>query len=273
MQTSIAQTAALTIFGNDLIHGHSRVDFWPASTVFKHCKHVRFVTFGDDPKSRTEDQDIFANDPVQWLADLRRAEVIGFRLHHSAVNDLDRLTAGFVDGGGRWVIETLYPTRSDLWEATWVVQDQDDPERKIWDVSYWRVARDRAHLRFSAKSLVALARELMVVLTRIDALATRNNLENFAEAFRSAKSVLNSADPLSKTYHFDLAPTSSISLEAKQLLAAGQLAWVFGGMGSWNDIVVEASDQEEYIQVSNALFSLLGQAICSAVTSAAAGRV
>lgn len=77
----------------------------------------------------------------------------------------------------------------------------------------------------------------------------------------------------STTYHSDLAPTPAIPLEAKQLLAAVQAAWVFGGMGSWNDLGFDGDDQREYDALSGKLFLLINQTLCSAIntTSGAAG--
>jgi hypothetical protein len=62
-------------------------------------------------------------------------------------------------------------------------------------------------------------------------------------------------------------------LEAKQLLASAQAAWVFGGMGSWNDLGFDGSDQQEYTALSDELFLLLNQALGVTVntTSGAAG--
>jgi hypothetical protein len=56
-------------------------------------------------------------------------------------------------------------------------------------------------------------------------------------------------------------------LEAKQLLGAVQAAWVFGGMGSWNDLGFDGDDQQEYDKLSIELFLLLNQAICSAINT------
>lgn len=268
MQTSIAQSAALTIFGNDILHGHPRLDFWPKSTVFTFCKRVKFVTLHGDPKAPTER--LFADDPPQWGYKIRDVGTIGLRIHHFASNNpqiTDRMSVGLVGGGGRWLIETLHGKLSDLWEARWRVENREDPERKIWDVVYCRVDQDRTHLPLSSESLTTLKSDLGGVLSRIDAFATaRKNLEPFANAFRTAKSVLFSDDPLSKAYHFDLAPTFDLPLEAKQLLAAAQVAWVFGGMGSWNDLGFE-KHQQEYIQISDELFALLNRVICNAVNS------
>jgi hypothetical protein len=270
LQTTIAQAAALAIFGNDILRGGSRSDFWPRSTVFTFCKRVRFLTFHGDPRAPSEE--LFADSPVEWVSKLRDLGTMGLRIHHFASNNpqiTDRMSVGFVGGGGRWFIETLHAMLSDFWEARWLVGNREDPDRKIWDVAYGRVDQDRAHLPYSSESLSTLKNDLEVVLSKIDAFATRKGLEFFSKSFRDARNVLNSDEPLSKTYCPDLAPTSDISLEAKQLLGAAQVAWVFGGMGSWNDIGFEGHDQEEYTQVSNELFSLLNQVICASVNSSA----
>lgn len=60
-------------------------------------------------------------------------------------------------------------------------------------------------------------------------------------------------------------------LEAKQLLAAAQAAWVFGGMGSWNDLGFDGNDQQEYNELSDKLFSLLNQAVSNATNAASGG--
>jgi hypothetical protein len=80
-------------------------------------------------------------------------------------------------------------------EARWLVGNREDPEHKIWDVAYCRVDKNRAHLTFSSESLIKLKSHLEVVLSKIEAFATRKNLETFAKAFRAAKEVLFSNEP------------------------------------------------------------------------------
>jgi hypothetical protein len=131
LQTPIAQAAALTIFGNDVLHGRPRANFWPASTVFTFCERLRLVTFHGDPKAPSEN--LFADGPVQWLSKLRDAGTTGLRIHSFARNDpqiADRMSVGFVGGGGRWFVETLHPKLSDLWEARWLVRNRKIPNTK-----------------------------------------------------------------------------------------------------------------------------------------------
>jgi len=48
-----------------------------------------------------------------------------------------------------------------------------------------------------------------------------------------------------------------LSQLAGQLLAASQLGWVFGGMGSWNDVGSDVSKDPDYQRLSDTLFTLL----------------
>ncbi|WP_145963657.1 hypothetical protein [Bradyrhizobium algeriense] len=213
---------------------------------------------------------------MQWIARLRDEGTTGLRLHAVAHNDpgiSDRMSVGFVGGGGRWLIETQQARVSDVWQARWQVVNKDDPDQKIWEVAYFRIDQGRSHIPLRTKSLTALRQDLMTVLSKIEAFAARQKLEHFAGVFRKARGLLSSDHPLAETYHSDLAPTPAMPLEAKQLLGAVQAAWVFGGMGTWNDLGFDGDDQRENDALSGELFVLLNQALCSAIntTSGVAG--
>ena len=268
MQGLIAQAAALAIFGNDILRGYSREYFWPISSVFRFCKAVRFVTLSGEATKPTES--LFAEDPMQWILRLRDEGTSSFRLHAVAHNDpgsSDRMSVGFVKGGGRWFIESQQARVSDLWQARWQSLNKDDPDRKVWDVAYFRIDHGRPHIPLQTKSITALRQDLMMVLTKIEAFAARQKLEYFAGVFRKATGLLSSDHPLAQTYHSDFAPTPAMPLEAKQILGAVQTAWVFGGMGTWNDLGFDGDDQRESDALSGELFLLLNQAICSAVNT------
>ena len=274
MQGPIAQAVALAIFGNDILRGYARENFWPASTVFKFCKTVRFVALSGEAAKPTET--LFAEDPMQWILRLRDEGTTRLHIHAFAHDDpgiSDRMSVGFVEGGGRWLIETQQAQVSDLWQARWQSLNKDDPDRKIWDVAYFRIDHGRPHIPLQTKSITALRQDLMMVLSKIEAFAVRQKLEYFAGVFRKATDLLSSDHPLSQTYHSDFAPTPAMPLEAKQLLGAVQTAWVFGGMGTWNDLGFDGDDQREYDALSGKLFLLINQTLCSAIntTSGAAG--
>ena len=55
------------------------------------------------------------------------------------------------------------------------------------------------------------------------------------------------------------------SLEARQLLATASHAWVFGGMGSWNDVAL--TDDERYKPVTAELFEAVLEAVVAATNA------
>ncbi|GAB3914442.1 hypothetical protein GCM10011575_44990 [Microlunatus endophyticus] len=53
-------------------------------------------------------------------------------------------------------------------------------------------------------------------------------------------------------------------------MAAGSRAWVFGGMGSWNDLgFPDEGVEQDYEQLSSTLFAAVLTAITTATNSAA----
>lgn len=66
-------------------------------------------------------------------------------------------------------------------------------------------------------------------------------------------------------YHKDLYVPGSLCKSAEAMLDAAQSAWVFGGMGSWNDMGFDGQEQREYESVSEELFNAVNRALCVAV--------
>ena len=70
----------------------------------------------------------------------------------------------------------------------------------------------------------------------------------------------------------DMLPSSGFPLEARQLLAAAAQAYVFGGMGSWNDLSLPNDPDiiEEYEEISTELYEAIQFAILMASNAFAA---
>ncbi|MGD2073289.1 MAG: hypothetical protein PVG65_07385, partial [Candidatus Thorarchaeota archaeon] len=82
---------------------------------------------------------------------------------------------------------------------------------------------------------------------------------HFVKYYQRAIECLSSEDSLE-----DYLP-DGFDLRAYQLIKASSAGWLFGGMGSWNDLVFdEGSVDERYDEVSNNLY----YAICNAVVVA-----
>jgi len=259
VQGSIAQILAVTAYGNAFLQGRQIGEFWPEASVFQFCRDVVF---------RPGESHSDLSDPVRWFADLA-ASTKGLRLHLSGRNDpniSDRNSVGFVGGGSRWIIEAVGNAASSLWEPTWTVDDIEATDRKIWRVTYdciapqWRLAAP------PSRTLEAVRTDLAGALDEIARFAQRNQL-GFIEHFVHGRAALDAEAPFEHAYHRDLSPPGLLSLEALQVLGACQAAWVFGGMGSWNDGAYGEELAEEGDRLSDRLFTLMQESLVAAMNS------
>lgn len=276
MQGTIAQIIALTTWGNAAISGSppaGQQSFYPGNSTFIFCEYVRFVDLDRNGDSWHESG--YASDPDKWLDRLKKEGVYSLRISHgpsrdqqaASANVTDRMLVGFAGGGGRWLIEAIKPTGSDYWEAQWEVGDQTRSDRKIWRVTYGRIGRNIGSSQNEEPSVEGIRARLSRNLAEIAKFARSHQEDGFAKAFESGLSRLSSSDPYAGLYHADIAPPKLLPPYADQYLAAAQAAWVFGGMGSWNDLGFEGDEQTKYEQLSEELYLLLNQAIVAAANS------
>jgi hypothetical protein len=282
VQGTIAQVIALTTYGNASITGLLRAApsaFFPANSTFTFCEYVRFVDL--KPAAGGWEESAYADDPAAWFARLKQEGVRGLRMTYASTdaqklrdrNVSDRMLVGFVGGGGRWLIEALTPRGSDFWEGRWEVGDRERKDQKIWRVSYGRVASKQPTLDRPALEMATLRNQLAANLEALGNFARKHRMDRFARAFDAGMAQLSSQEPSKQVHHSDLAPDNVLPVPAAQLLGAAQAAWVFGGMGSWNDAAFDAEDQGLYERLSEELYQLLNAAIVTAAnTSAPAGR-
>ena len=157
----------------------------------------------------------------------------------------------------------------DVWAGVWEVGNREAPDRRIWRVRYGLVAENVDLGLPTTRPLATIITELRQALSDLVAFCDQLQIQGFGERFRKAEECLSADNPLVLVHHKDLAPEKLLSLSAQQLLAASQAAWVFGGMGSWNDMGFEGREQGRYEKLSDSLFSLLNEAIPASVNSAA----
>jgi hypothetical protein len=279
MQGTIAQVIALTTYGNAFVVGAPAFDvsdFYPTSGAFTFCEYVRFVYLRQ--KGDMREEVAYADDPPAWFARLKKDGVYAIRMIYGPTEGkklgdkqiADRMLVGFVGGGGRWLIETVSPNGSDFWEARWEVGDQNRPDSRIWRVTYGRIASNQPTLERQAIDLDEIKTRLADNLEAIGNFARMRKLDGFARAFDAGLAQLNAQDPYKSARRSNLVPDQeALPLVAAQLLGAAQVAWVFGGMGSWNDLWVEGDDQSLYEQLSEDLYHLLNAAIAAAANSSA----
>jgi hypothetical protein len=259
----IAQIVALTCHGNASLRGADTSDFFPKNSTCVFCDRVTFVAVEKCLFGGSKEKEI-AKTPQEWFALLKSTGATGIRLSREPQNDphfSDRMTAGLVGGGGSWYMEVLHPkNQSDFWLARWEVWNREAPEQRIWRVTYGRVSKG-ATTKFGPPDVQNATSRLVQALREIHVFSAKHDCGGFTQCFAEALDTLDSAGANLHGYHKDLAATGYLSQEARTLLDACQKAWVFGGMGSWNDMGFDGDDQVEYERVSDQLFQHLNEAI------------
>jgi hypothetical protein len=267
MKTEIAQMVALTCYGNAAIRGIKWPQFFPNNSTCQFCDSVTFVELKKTWLGKVQELQV-ATTPDEWLERIAK-NATSIALSRSAQNNpgiVDRMAAAFVGGGGSWRMNVaLRDTTAESWGVRWNMWNQNAADRKIWRVTYGLLGKEPTR-QATSRTLAEAKRELDDALVDIHAFASHNNCGGFTECFTKAIEALRNpvADP---GYHKDLYVDGTLSIDAEEILGACRSAWVFGGMGSWNDLSFEGAEEKNYEQVSAKLYDALNNAIEAAATS------
>lgn len=260
MQGPIAQALALTCVGNAFLRGRDVSGFWPDASVFRFSKACDFR------RVEGERDELIAADPLAWFATLHACH--GLRLHSApgprgpqqSIPINERESVGFVGGGPAWIIEAVGSERSTLWQGYDRLGDRNDPQHKIW-LNTYLMSGETTPQTHAQMVLQEAARNLDEALREIETVAAAI-APAWSENFSSARRVL-SADEPDAGYHADIADYATFGTEQRQILGAVSAGWVFGGMGSWNDMVPPEAHAMDYERVSERHFRALIDAICA----------
>lgn len=258
MQGTIAQLLSIAAHGNEYLAGRLKEGYFPSNSTFKFCKFVKFVDL-QSSGTKWHERD-FAEEPSTWFEKLKATGVVQLRVRYISTNKeeiSDRMSVAFVGGGGRWLIEAVKAGKSDFWEANWEVGNRDDPEQNIWHVKYGRILRNRNEPEQPLPSALEVKEQLKETLQKISEFAHKNDCGNFGECFDRGLKALDEP-PTSNDKEYVIFPDGYAEPEYYQLLNASQRAWVFGGMGSWNDMGFnDSATHIEYEELSDRLFNLI----------------
>ena len=173
----------------------------------------------------------------------------------------------FIGGGGQWLIEAEINGHAQYWLKRWELTNKEDPEQKIWSVHYVRV-KENAYPIHQHFDLIEVKTEFESVLTALINFCKDQELPQWGSVFLGGKNMLTSPMSLPENHDLDLLVNKNYNQPAQQLLYAVDESWVFGGMGSWNDIGFEEGDvQKEYDELSKRLYSVMMKGIVAAVNS------
>jgi hypothetical protein len=262
----LAQLVSLTSYGNQCIgSGQFPLYYYPQHSTFKFCNKVDFLQLRDGQET------VLCPNPNSWFGYLKLSACQKLRLYYQPAakreGAMEHQLAGMIGGNGVWLIETIYEGSSNYWSNRWLVTQKEDTEKKIWSVDHalTHVQQPTNDLQYD---LAETSADLSIVLSDIAAFARQHKMSNWAKIFEKALARLTSDDPVGDYYHHDLIVGENYSLQARQLLFGAASAWVFGGMGSWNDEGFnDAGDQQSYEILSARLYGAVNRSIVAATNS------
>lgn len=265
MQTSVLQLIALTCYGNAIIRGFKLPQFFPNhSTCGKFVASMKFVETIESKYGDTSES-IISDTPDQWFTRLLEHEAIGLRLISIATMSSlpDRIAISFAGETGNLLIEVMLKNgMSEFWMSRWTVLEV----ASSWQITFYRV-KTAATMQYQFPSLQDVHTRLQHALLEILNFSKQQNCKGFTARFANALQALN--EPCTEIEHYpDLFIAGTLPEAAVRILNAVKKAWVFGGMGSWNDLgFLSGMIQQEYTRVSDNLFRVVTEAIAVAASS------
>lgn len=262
MNHPIAQAVALTCYGNAVLRGLDPPSFFPGNSTCKFCDQIKFVesklTLSPKGKIAT-----VAETVDDWLKMLRQNGARGIQLKYQRPSFINAVKTAIIScpAGKQWQLAVVASSglQATAWTGHWQVWNQQAPEQRIWRVSYQNIGRTKV-IPVDAIKLKPISETLIALTAELADFASNNNCQNFAKCFSDAHLQLKNGQ-IDDIYHQDLAPAGVLIPEAMTLLAACQKAWVFGGMGSWNDLAFAGREQIRYQDLTQRLFDTLNSAI------------
>ena len=272
MTGPLAQIVTLSAFGNDYLNNKRLPEyFYKNNFSFQFCNKVDFRIFKKPFFFIKKKEVVIADNPNDWFDYLKNDGCRKLSLYFQNSKDQslakDYKLAGLVGGGGTWLIEAVYDNYSNVWANRWEVTQKDDPQNNIWTVNYGMTIKQCSTMNVQIDQQ-RCKHELNETLTEIETFAFLQNLEHWGNQFKSAREALYCNAPEKSYYNKELVPIDRFSLISKQILFAAGTAWVFGAMGSWNDLGFETKgDNDRYESLTETLYKRVNQAIISAVNS------
>jgi hypothetical protein len=234
------------------------------SWVFQHLHRIGFQRSGARSLLRRPRPPVGV---APWLEELHRAGVRRLLLvtpPSAAGPPIPEHQLVAFANAGSWLLVTAGAGAPEWWSATWEVGAPLAPDHRVWDVVY--TGRRLPDVSVPDPTTVAdAAARLERALTAVHRFSADRALEPWTELFQQALRSLG--DPDERAHSSGLLPPAWPA-DASRLAAASEQAWVFGGMGSWNDLgFADGAEQAEYHQRSAALYDAVLGGIVAATNA------
>lgn len=269
MNVELAQTIALIAYGNEYLsspRGRSS-ELSPSHSTFQYVSVVSFRK-GKELDDTVGKPEILANDVRDWFSHL---ETDGIKYLHLDLLNLQHLPPPYATSlftaGGAWVIQT---DRGKCWQSNWSFVYPGSRQARLWKVEYWE--RDNTPVVRDFPDIETAYRDLENALVAAQDFSERRKF-GWEKWFRKALQLLHDPAPV-LPFYADLLPSTVRNIKVRQLLAGALQAWVFGGLGSWNDMyITDSSLEKEYQQISKSLYGSVMQSVGSVTNSTVDDRL
>ncbi len=272
MQGQLANLISLIAYGNSYLafadeDALSRAEeHFGVSYIYPDFLFERHLSGADNPGT------VVAASPDAWFRWLRemgaeRLSYIAFAWNGERTPGLSEAAAAGFSGGTPMAIQAEMPGgRIELWYPSWNVDRTDLTKTRVWKVRYHGVA-GKVGLRapFTVEFITSMLGRALSVAADF----ARRHAGNgpWAGIFGKALATLTGA-ALPPRGPLDALPRFGYGDAARRLLASADQAWVFGGMGSWNDLGWSEPDiQAEYEAVTGKLYEAVKAACVTAANA------
>jgi len=256
----LAQLAALVAQGNAWLGGdHAAAARITSGSTFQYVRSFGFRHRAGRLVKRT----VVETTAEAWLEGLRRrgAAALWLDPRMSGSGPMPTRMAAAFANGARASIVALGPA-TERWWASWTVVGRPTPEdQRIWAVDY-----DGEPDPMAVPEPRDVPRHLNELRERVRAaadLAGRAGWPMWVDWLEAALAAAASDAPVAR-FHDDVLPPGA-GVERRRLFALVSGAWVFGGMGSWNDMGTVPELNDEYERVSQDLFEAITEGVAAAV--------
>lgn len=255
MNAELAQLVVLTSYGSLYLTDRTNAsppELLGSNSAFAYVRSVEFLD---------EHNTLKASNPAQWFSGLRLAEAK--RLWLATLGPQGEFPAHIAEafvGGIYRGIQVDYKGSAELWAPRWKFR-----RGQRWDVRYTRAPLGCVSLAACGPSLESCEETLRNSVEEARRFAEETENHYWAEWFSQALEALHAFDGSDCS---DLLPEAGSSLIARRVFEAARLAWVFGGMGSWNDLWFSDDElQARYEAITASLYDAVLAGIVAATNS------
>lgn len=269
MNADISDCVSLVCYGNLILNKQisrpSMIEYFKSIDLhFKWYKSTKFLNYCDW-RTRVFHSLVAITTPSQWIQNLeyRGAKRLWLVMEKSR-NELPQHIQTAFANSDTFGIQIEFADRMEIWVPRTKVNTREIRKPKI----YFRLlGTDLQQSRIKSIATDEASETLKIMLSKARNFAKLNSFDNWFQIFDEACKLIEERK-VDSSVASRMLPPDGYSERSTVLIAAANRAWVFGGMGSWNDIfITEKSKQKEYDDLTGNLFNAVCDSILAATNS------